>query len=136
MDRPTLAEVRRRADRLVGAPFQIGGRSASGLDCIGLLLDLFEPWAEIPDPRRPEAYTASEIDGLQSHFLRLPSLGDLQPLDVIHLRRRAQHVAICEGDEYVVHATEQGVVRSRIADVVTPQAALYRLKRWALEGVR
>lgn len=118
-------------DRRIGRPFCWGARGPEEFYCLGLYLDLLEQVAgiRIEDPFSIEA---PAIFAFWRRFLRLPSFGDLRPLDVLfwHHGDAAQaHVSIVESGKWAVTVeAPDGVARKRLAEEVRRAECAYRLK--------
>jgi cell wall-associated NlpC family hydrolase len=108
---PNRREAVRAARRLVGSPFVHQGRSADGIDCVGLIiavaraLGLGLNWPEMPYREfPPEDYVRGVLDSYLNTRLFPPEAGDVA---LIRWRRTANHLAIIgDGDEpyTLIHA--------------------------------
>jgi len=122
-------------DAILGRPFVWLGRGPAAFDCLGLLVYLLDQVAgiQIEDPREAAARTSSIEALLQfhEHFIRLPTLTDLEPLDVLYWRQGGgdSHLAVVENERWTVNAElGAGVQRRRLLDHVRRAEAAYRLK--------
>lgn len=120
-------------DKMLGKPFQSGGRGPGGYYCLGVFLDLLERarGIRLEDPFWPgEDESLARVRQFWTQFLELPTLGDLEPLDVLYRRPAgAAHVAVVEGPRWVVTAEKgAGVVRIPMRDEIPRVERAYRLK--------
>lgn len=112
---PLTADERRAfidaARARVGTPFRHRGRTATGLDCIGLLVVALHAAGRVPVDRRTYG-RAPDRDKLREtvreHFG--PPVADMQPGDIVLMRwsDRPQHVALvgdyAHGGLSLIHA--------------------------------
>lgn len=126
-----ISRLEALVDERLGKPFRPGTRGPEAYYCLGLYLDLLEACAGvvIPDPFSPQPAEEAMRD-FWRRFLRLASLGDLQPLDALFWRSGdGPHVATVENDRWVVSVSRAGGVhRMRLADAVSRAEAAYRPK--------
>ncbi|WP_346799344.1 C40 family peptidase [Halomonas sp. Bachu 37] len=86
------------AQQALGTPYRLGGTSAEGVDCSGLVTMAYRA-AGIGVPR-----TAND------QFQHLPSVDEARPGDLLFFgsRRKATHVGIYRGDRQMIHAPGRG----------------------------
>ena len=82
----------------LGTPYRLGGNTATGLDCSGLVEMAYRS-AGIPVPR-----TADE------QYRSLPAIKAARPGDLLFFgdRRKATHVGIYRGNGQMIHAPGRG----------------------------
>ena len=99
---------RQEADRWLGTPYRFGGVSRKGIDCSGLVMQMYYKLFDIRLPRstRKQAGVGVAV----SH-------GQWQPGDLVFFRppRRARHVGIyLGGGEFVHTSSSRGVMISHM----------------------
>lgn len=126
-----LPRLRSAVDESLGKPFVWGARGPGSFYCLGLYLALLE---RVEGIKLPDPFVREEEEGLRGfwdRFLKLASLGDLAPLDVLFWRwgdGRA-HVAIVEDRRWAVSTTPvTGVYRMPLEVACARAEAAYRLK--------
>ncbi|WP_460164129.1 C40 family peptidase [Pseudomonas sp. S2_F03] len=104
-DRDSIEQVIQRANELIGRPYRWGGMSeATGFDCSGLLVYLFNTEAGIKLPR-----TTSLM--VKDDFERVSKTG-LRPGDAVFFSQNGSdtvnHVGLYVGDDRFIHAPRTG----------------------------
>lgn len=114
-----------RARDRVGSPYRVGGRDRrTGLDCLGLVIDVYD-LPEIASRARSDEEVSSLL-GLHFHQVQLVHSGDL----LVMRRGRRWHFGVwCE--ESVIHADirARAVLRRRGA-LPWPLFGIYRRVSW------
>lgn len=92
-------EVVREAGKFVGAPYRNGGTSASGLDCSGLVVVVYEKFGiAMPRTSQDQAKFGTKVDR-----------SGLEPGDLVFFRTsgstKITHVGIYSGDGEFIHAS-------------------------------
>jgi len=108
--------LRNEADRWMGTPHRLGGVSRNGIDCSGLVMQVYNRLFDLRLPR-----TTSK----QARVGLAVDRGKLQPGDLVffHPPRKARHVGIYLGEGEFVHASSsRGVMISHIDDDYWRQA--------------
>ncbi|MDE5750329.1 MAG: C40 family peptidase [Duncaniella sp.] len=101
------------AESWLGVPYKYGGNDRSGVDCSGLVLQVYLRALEIPLPRNSKA---------QWEYCKLTKLSEIRPGDLLFFatgkdKKRVSHVGIYVGDNQMIHSsTRQGVV---VADITS-----------------
>lgn len=124
------AGISEHVDHILGKPFQLYARGPHAYYCLGVFLDLLE---RATGMRLEDPFTAvpCSVGTFWKGFLELPTLGDLQPLDVLfrHHGEGQAHVSVVENENWAVTAEDPvGVVRNRLADEIRRAQRAYRLK--------
>ncbi len=101
--------------RYVGIPYRHGGRTRSGLDCLGLVwLVLRDYGIRVPDgdgsPYSPDWFRADPgryLRGLLAHGETAP-LGELRPLDLVYFRMSGAitHAGVMVDNNRFIHVLE------------------------------
>jgi cell wall-associated NlpC family hydrolase len=108
--------LRTEADRWMGTPHRLGGVSRSGIDCSGLVMQIYK---RLFDMRLPRTTSKQALEGVAV------GRGQLQPGDLVffHPPRKARHVGIYLGGGEFVHASSsRGVMISHMDDDYWRQA--------------
>jgi cell wall-associated NlpC family hydrolase len=92
-------EVVREASKYLGAPYRNGGTTASGVDCSGLVVAVFEKFGiAVPRTSHEQAKFGAPVDRSQ-----------LEPGDLVFFRTsgstRITHVGIYSGEGEFIHAS-------------------------------
>jgi len=101
------------AESWLGVPYKYGGNDRSGVDCSGLVLQVYQRALGISMPRNSKA---------QKDFCSPTSTSELIPGDLVFFatgrdRARVSHVGIFLGDNRMIHASTNGVV---VSDITVP----------------
>jgi cell wall-associated NlpC family hydrolase len=102
--------LRHEADRWMGTPYRFGGVSRKGIDCSGLVMQMYNKLFDIRLPRSTRKQARAGV---------AVSRGQWQPGDLVFFRppRRARHVGIyLGGGEFVHTSSSRGVMISRMDD--------------------
>ncbi len=102
--------LRQAAEAWVGTPYRYGGNSRQGIDCSGLVYQLYKQVFGLTLPRQANAQRQM---GYSVHYPYL------KPGDLIFFRfrteERIEHVGVYLGQNQFVHAsTQRGVVIDRL----------------------
>lgn len=117
--------ILREADRYLGVPYQFGGSSMKGLDCSGLLLNVFsENRIKLPRRSQDQAQQGKRID-----------VEEVKPGDLLFFatkgNRTVSHVGLVReirsrGEIAFIHAsTSKGVIISSLNDRYWNKAFLF-----------
>jgi len=107
---------------LARTPYVEGGRTKSGLDCLGLVLSAFREAADValPDPVEDQGGSPFRMAALADLFVHIPSV-EAQPGDVVVFldAESSRHVGLVVSGGRLVHTGETtGIVRQRLARVL------------------
>lgn len=100
--------LRTEADRWLGTPYRFGGVSRKGIDCSGLVMQMYKKLFNIRLPRSTSR---------QARVGTIVSRGQWQPGDLVFFRppKRARHVGIyLGGGEFVHTSSSRGVMISHM----------------------
>lgn len=109
----------------LGVPYKFGGNDRKGVDCSGLVLQVYKDALGIPLPRNSRE---------QSNYCTSIAKGNLIPGDLIFFatgkdRDRVSHVGIFIGDNLMIHASaSKGVI---LSDITAP----YYSRTYAGSGI-
>lgn len=104
---PSARALVKEAQSWLGTPYKYGGNDRSGVDCSGLVLQVYLRALDISLPRNSRA---------QKDYCTSASLGSLTPGDLVFFatgkqKGRVSHVGIFVGDNKMIHAsTSKGVI--------------------------
>lgn len=101
------------AESWLGVPYKYGGNDRKGVDCSGLVLQVYRQALDISMPRNSKA---------QKDFCTPAKTSELLPGDLVFFatgrdRSRVSHVGIYLGDNRMIHASTNGVV---VSDITVP----------------
>jgi probable lipoprotein NlpC len=102
--------LRTEADRWMGTPHRLGGVSSKGIDCSGLVMQMYKRLFGIRLPRTTSKQVSKGV---------AVGRGQLQPGDLVffHPPRKARHVGIyLGGGEFVHTSSSQGVMISHMQE--------------------
>lgn len=104
-DRDSIEQVILRANELIGRPYRWGGMSeATGFDCSGLLVYLFNTEAGIKLPRTTSLMVKDDFERV--------SKSSLKPGDAVFFSQNGSdsvnHVGLYIGDDRFIHAPRTG----------------------------
>jgi probable lipoprotein NlpC len=102
--------LRTEADRWIGTPHRLGGVSRKGIDCSGLVMQMYKRLFGI---RLPRTTSKQVLKGVAV------GRGQLQPGDLVffHPPRKARHVGIyLGGGEFVHTSSSKGVMISHMQE--------------------
>jgi cell wall-associated NlpC family hydrolase len=102
--------LRAEADRWLGTPHRLGGLTRKGIDCSGLVMQIYKHLFDIRLPR---------TTNIQARMGVSVSRGDLRPGDLVFFQsyRKTRHVGIYLGRGDFVHASSsQGVMISNMQE--------------------
>lgn len=118
------------AESWLGVPYKYGGNDRGGVDCSGLVLQVYLRALDIPLPRNSKA---------QWEYCKPIKVSDLRPGDLVFFatgkdRNRVSHVGIYVGDNQMIHSsTRQGVV---MADITSPYFTLTFIQAGYVDAYR
>ena len=111
-------QVVREAQSYAGTPYQLGGRTARGIDCSGLVMAVYNQ-AGYDISRHSAGWQGRNIPGVRT------DVNNLQPGDVVAWKD-GSHIAIYAGDGMIIDASSsRGTSRRRLW---APQSAVYGIK--------
>lgn len=111
-------EVMRDAQSYVGAPYQLGGRTAQGIDCSGLVMSVYNQ-AGYDISQHSAGWQGRNIPGVRT------SLDNLQPGDIVGWKD-GSHIAIYAGNGMIVDSSSsKGTSQRRLW---APESAVYGIK--------
>ena len=111
-------QVVREAQSYAGTPYQLGGRTAQGIDCSGLVMAVYNQ-AGYDITQHSAGWQGRNIPGVRT------SVGNLQPGDIVAWKD-GSHIAIYAGDGMIIDASSsRGTSRRRLW---APQSAVYGIK--------
>jgi len=108
--------LRTEADRWMGTPYRLGGVSSKGIDCSGLVMQMYKRLFDIRLPRTTNKQAKKGV---------AVGRGQLQSGDLVffHPPRKARHVGIyLGGGEFVHTSSSRGVMISHMDDDYWRQA--------------
>jgi lipoprotein Spr len=103
----------KEANKWLGVPYKYGGTSHSGVDCSGLVMEVFNDAANVKLPRDSRS---------QQSYCRKIDAKNLQPGDLVFFSSKAggdnvSHVGMYVGDNSIIHAsTSRGVIISDLSE--------------------
>jgi hypothetical protein len=103
----------KEANKWLGVPYKYGGTSHSGVDCSGLVMEVFNDAADVKLPRDSRS---------QQSYCRKIDAQNLQPGDLVFFSSKAggdnvSHVGMYVGDNSIIHAsTSRGVIISNLSE--------------------
>lgn len=108
---------------LLEHPYQRDGRGSGGIDCLGIVLEVYRrAGILLPDP------SIGALDAFMEIFEPIPEADQLY--DLVHLRRGAGHLYVVIRPGLVLTAREKvGVQVQRLKNLVGhPQVEFYRVR--------
>ncbi len=111
-------DVVRDAQSYAGTPYQLGGKTAQGIDCSGLVMAVYNQ-AGYDISQHSAGWQGRNIPGVRT------SLDNLQPGDIVGWKD-GSHIAIYAGDGMIIDASSsKGTSRRRLW---APESAVYGIK--------
>jgi cell wall-associated NlpC family hydrolase len=111
-------DVVRSAQSYAGTPYQLGGKTAQGIDCSGLVMAVYNQ-AGYDISQHSAGWQGRNIPGVRT------SLDNLQPGDIVGWKD-GSHIAIYAGDGMIIDASSsKGTSRRRLW---APESAVYGIK--------
>jgi len=105
-------------------PYRVDGRDATGIDCLGVVIEVFRrAGIGVPDP----LVLADGIEEFAEYFTLVETLGRF---DVVYINRPSHHIGIVVDDAYMLTASEKVGVHRNAINLVRriPNVQYYSLK--------
>ena len=111
-------DVVRKTASYAGTPYQLGGRTAQGIDCSGLVMAVYNQ-AGFDIPQHSAGWQGRNIPGVRT------STNNLQPGDIVAWRD-GSHIAIYAGNGMIWDASRSRGTSMR--KLWAPESAVYGIK--------